>query len=168
MSVNHTQCAAIDRLSKIVKICYISDMKIPRSKSEFQKWLKAEIAKLNDPEPDENQYHEAVAAIRNAGRLAIALELPEVAKICEGVRTQAIGLPIAQRILTECLNATKDEEFLTVKEAADRLKCSVRTVYEMVRSGRLRAQRTGKGRGAIRIAPADLQNIGPTRRLRHL
>jgi excisionase family DNA binding protein len=144
-------------------------MKIPRSKAEFRKWLRAEIAKLDDPEPDENQLYEAVAAIRNAGRLAIALELPKVAEICEGVRTQAVALPVAQRILTECLNATKDDEFLTVKEAADRLKCSVRTVYEMVRSGRLHAQRPGKGRGAIRIASADLQKIvGPTRRLRHL
>jgi excisionase family DNA binding protein len=143
-------------------------MKIPRTKPEFQKWLRAEIAKLDDPEPEENQFSEAVAAIRNAGRLAIALELPEVAKICEGVRTQSLALPVAQRILTECLNATKDDDYLTVQEAADRLKCSVRTVYEMVRSGRLHAQRAGKGRGAIRIAPADLKNIGPTRRLRHL
>jgi excisionase family DNA binding protein len=146
-------------------------MKIPRSKAEFQKWLRAEIVRLDDPEPDENQYYDAVAAIRNAGRLAIALELPKVAEICEGVRTQALALSVAQRILTECLNATKDDEsleFLTVKEVADRLKCSERTVYEMVRSGRLHAQRAGKGRGAIRITAADLQNIGPVRHLRHL
>lgn len=143
-------------------------MKIPRSKPEFQKWLKAEIAKLDDPEPEENQLYEAVAAIRNAGRLAIALELPEVAKICEGVRTQALRLPVAQRILTECLNAIEDDDYLTVKEAADRLKCSERTVYDLVRSGRLHAQRLGKGRGAIRIASADLKNIGPVRHLRHL
>jgi excisionase family DNA binding protein len=144
-------------------------MKIPRSKPEFQKWLKAEIAKLGVPQAQqEEQYYDTVATIRNAGRLAIAVELPKVAEICEGVRTQALGRRVARRILTECLNATKDDEFLTVKETAERLKCSVRTVYEMVRTGRLHAQRAGKGRGAIRIASADLQNIGPTRRLRHL
>jgi len=144
-------------------------MKIPRSKAEFQKWLRAEIAGLGVPQRQrEEQYYDTVATVRNAGRLAIALELPKVAEICEGVRTQALGRPVARRILTECLDATKDDEFLTVKETADRLKCSVRTVYEMVRSGRLHSQRTGKGRGAIRIASADLQNIGPVRHLRHL
>ncbi len=143
-------------------------MKIPRTKTEFRKWLKAEIASFDDPEPDEGECYAAVTSIRNAGRLAIALELPKVAEICEGVHTQALALPVARRILTECLNAIDDDEFLTVKETADRLKCSVRTVYEMVRSGRLHAQRAGKGRGAIRIASADLQSIGPTRHLRHL
>ena len=143
-------------------------MKIPRSRAEFRKWLKAEITKLDDPEPDEQQCYEALAAIRNAGRLAVALELPKVAEISDGVHTQAIALPVAQRILTECLNAIKDDDALSVKEAAERMKCSVRTVYEMVRAGRLHAQRLGKGRGAIRIASEDLQNIGPIRRLRHL
>ena len=85
-----------------------------------------------------------------------------------GVKGQALGPPVARRILTECLNAIGDDEYLTVKETAERMKCSERTVYELVRSGRLHAQRLGKGRGAIRIAPADLQNIGPVRRLRHL
>jgi excisionase family DNA binding protein len=142
-------------------------MKVPRSTAEFRKWLRGEIAKLDDPEPDENQYYDAVDAIRNAGRLAIALELPKVAKICECVRTPALGLSIAQRILTECL-VTLEPETLTVSEAAERLRVSVRTVYELVRTGRLHAQRLGNGRGTIRIAPADLQNIGPARRLRHL
>ena len=140
-------------------------MKIPRSKAEFRKWLKAEIAAFNEPEPDVGQEYATVASIRNAGRLAIALELPKVAEICEGVRALALGPPVARRILTECLNTIEDDDYLTVKETAERMKCSERTVYELVR---LHAQRLGKGRGAIRIAPADLQNIGPVRRLRHL
>jgi excisionase family DNA binding protein len=106
--------------------------------------------------------------IQNAGRLGIALELPKVAEICDGIHMEAIALNVAQRVLTECLNAIGDDEYMTVKEVADKIKCSERTVYELVRSGRLHAQRLGKGRGAIRIASADLQNIGPVRRLRHL
>ena len=43
--------------------------------------------------------------IRNAHRLAIALEQPAVAAICERVTTPALALPAAQRVLTECLNA---------------------------------------------------------------
>ena len=67
------------------------------------------------------------------------------------------------------LDHAPQPEFLTVKEAAARLNVSARTVYDLVRSGRLHAQRIGNGRGAIRIAPADLANISqPSRRLRHL
>ena len=95
-------------------------MKIPRSKPEFRKWLKAEIAAFAEPEPDVGQEIATVASIRNAGRLAIALELPKVAEICEGVHTQALGPPVARRILTECLNAIEDDEYLTVKETAEK------------------------------------------------
>ena len=47
-------------------------------------------------------------------------------------------------------------ESLTVKQAADRLGVSARTVYDLVECGRLKCQRIGKGRGTIRIRPADL------------
>jgi excisionase family DNA binding protein len=147
-------------------------MKIPRTIPEFRHWLCAEIAEIGQwlddvLEPQENLFDEAAATIRNAYRLAIALEQPAVAAICDRVRTPALALPTAQRILTECLNALENDS-LTVKEAAQHLCVSERTVYDLVRSGRLRGRRVGNGRGIIRIAPADLANIGPTRRLRHL
>jgi excisionase family DNA binding protein len=144
-------------------------MRIPRNVSEFRKWLRAEIAALDNPPEDPLPICEdAARALKNARRIAIALELPDVAKVCEKVTTPALALPIAQRLLTKCLTLLPADT-LTVKEAAQRLKVSERTVYDLVRSGRLHAQRVGKGRGAIRIAPADLANIGqPTRRLRHL
>jgi excisionase family DNA binding protein len=147
-------------------------MKIPRTISEFRRWLRAEIATIeqwrDSPELDENLFTEAVSIIRNAHRLAIALEQPAVAAICERIRTPALGLSKAQRVLTECLNAVQSDS-LTVKEAAQHLGVSTRTVYDLVRSGRLNAQRVGNGRGIIRIAPADLANISqPSRRLRHL
>ena len=147
------------------------NMKIPRTVPEFRRWLQAEIATLgrwiDDPEIQENFFYDAVGMIRNAQRLAIALEQPAVAAICEPVNTRALALPVAQRLLTECLDALEND-FLTVREAAQHLSASPRTVYDMVRSGRLKAQHVGKGRGNIRIAPADLANIAPTRRLRHL
>jgi excisionase family DNA binding protein len=146
-------------------------MKIPRTIPEFRRWLRAEIATLgrwiDAPEIEENLFFDAVSIIRNARRLSIALEQPAVAAICERIKTPALALPTAQRILTECLNALTSDS-LTVGEAAQHLGLSQRTVYDLVRSGRLRAARIGNGRGAIRIAPADLGNIGPTRRLRHL
>ena len=146
-------------------------MKIPRTVPEFRRWLRAEIATLgrwiDDPDIQENLFTEAVGMIRNAHRLAIALEQPAVAAICERVTTPALALPVAQRRLTECLNALQSD-LLTVNEAAQHLSVSERSVYDLVRSGRLKAHRVGKGRGIIRIAPVDLANIGPTRRLRHL
>lgn len=48
-------------------------------------------------------------------------------------------------------------DWLTVKQAADRLNVSARTVYDLCEMGRLRCQRVGIGRGTIRIRPADLE-----------
>jgi len=145
-------------------------MKIPRTVAEFRKWLQAEIAELGsflETDPEENQFWDAAAAVKNARRLAIALELPVVAKLCN-ITTSAYPVTKAQQILTECLAALDADDMLTVKQTAERLQVSERTVYALVRSGRLHAQRLGNGRGTIRIAPADLQHIGPTRKLRHL
>ena len=51
---------------------------------------------------------------------------------------------------------TPTANVLTVKETAERLGVSQRTIYDLIESGRLRAQRIGIGRGTIRIRPTDL------------
>jgi excisionase family DNA binding protein len=145
-------------------------MKIPRNVAEFRRWLQAEIAELGtflETDPEENQFEDAAIAVKNARRLAIALELPAIAKLCD-ITTRAYSVTKARQILTECVAALDADDALTVQQAAERLLVSVRTIYSLVRSGRLHAQRLGSGRGTIRIAPADLANIGPTRKLRHL
>ena len=68
------------------------------------------------PELQENLFSDAVSIIRNAHRLAIALEQPAVAAICQRVKTPALALPIAQRVLTECRNALQSD-WPTVKES---------------------------------------------------
>ncbi len=45
---------------------------------------------------------------------------------------------------------------MTVKQAAERLEVSSATVYALVASGRLRCNRIGIGRGAIRISEEQL------------
>jgi excisionase family DNA binding protein len=50
------------------------------------------------------------------------------------------------------------EEFLTVPEAAERLRVSANRVYELVRDKRLPSFRAGRG-GAIRIKASDLGKI---------
>ncbi len=47
---------------------------------------------------------------------------------------------------------------LTVKQAAERLNVSPRTVYDLIDAGQLPCQRIGTGRGTIRVHPADLDN----------
>jgi excisionase family DNA binding protein len=52
---------------------------------------------------------------------------------------------------------TPKPELLTVKQAADTLAVSIRTIYDLCDSGRLPCQRIGLGRGTIRIRPSDLE-----------
>lgn len=65
----------------------------PRSIAGFRRWLRAEIAELADDWPDENQFREAGASIREARRIALALDRPDVAKICY-IRTGAVALAV--------------------------------------------------------------------------
>jgi hypothetical protein len=88
-------------------------MRIPRTIPEFRHWLRGEIAAIGEwidaPEPQENLFSDAVSIIRNAHRLAIALEQPAVAAICEQIKTPALALPRAQRVLSQCLNALEGD-----------------------------------------------------------
>ena len=40
---------------------------------------------------------------------------------------------------------------MTVRQAAERMECSISTVYALVGAGRIKCNRIGLGRGAIRI-----------------
>ncbi len=45
---------------------------------------------------------------------------------------------------------------LTVKQTAERLNVSQNTIYSLISNGKIPCHRIGLGRGAIRIAEADL------------
>ena len=74
---------------------------------------------IDDPEVQENLFTDAAGMIRNAQRLAIALEQPAIAAICERVTTPSLALPVAQCVPTECLNALQKDR-RRVNEAAQR------------------------------------------------
>jgi len=134
--------------------------------NEYRKWLRAEIAALTDPEPDLPMCEGAAATVREAGRRAAACGLPALAQRCN-IKTVALALPVARVLLAECLAATEGKgDLLTVREAAGRLGVSSKTIYALVAAGKLRHQRVGNGRGAIRIRPADLDRTVETPRLR--
>ena len=151
-------------------------MKIPRSIPEYRRFLEQELAEVNEfvglSDIPLDVCEGFANMVRNIGRLATSLGLWQTAARCNKCRTSHLGVRTARQAILDALADLDDApqpDFLTVKEAAARLKVSERSVYDLVRSGRLHASRIGNGRGAIRIAPADLGNISqPSRRLRHL
>jgi excisionase family DNA binding protein len=73
---------------------------------------------------------------------------------------QALKNPTLEEVrlfLTEAIASSKSD-YLTVKEAAGHLGIALRTVYALCRSGELRHQRYGKGRGTIRITREALDD----------
>jgi excisionase family DNA binding protein len=100
--------------------------------------------------------------------------------ICEQISLKAgkMGLPElvvkdistiheARKYIATCLQACQSD-LLTVKEISQKLNISARTIYDLVRAGRLKCQRIGKGRGVIRFRPTDLENFRAPTGLRHL
>ncbi len=53
---------------------------------------------------------------------------------------------------------------LTVKQVAERLNCSIATVYSLIDSGTLACVRIGSRGGGIRVTPEDLQAFIESRR----
>lgn len=45
----------------------------------YKRWLTRQIQALDEPNPDEQSFHDAVATIREAGRIAIDLDRPDIA-----------------------------------------------------------------------------------------
>lgn len=96
------------------------------------------------------------------------------------LRAAALGAPVeAEALLTprEALARVgrllthfhSQQEWLNAQQAADLLGVGLQTVYDLVNSGRLPAQRFGKGRGTVRIRRADLQLPDASdRSLKHL
>jgi excisionase family DNA binding protein len=49
------------------------------------------------------------------------------------------------------------DQLLTIKDVATRLKIGRTTAYTLVEDGEIPARRIGKGRGTLRVKPADLE-----------
>jgi excisionase family DNA binding protein len=53
-----------------------------------------------------------------------------------------------------------DTEYLTMKEAADILKFSIRTIQRYIKDGRIRAFKLGKGqRASVRIKASEIVRL---------
>ena len=131
----------------------------------FRKWLKAQIACFDDDTDVAcDRADETVPIIREAGRIAVELGLPDVARHCATVTTSMLALPVAQLVLCECMamlpKPIPDGTTLTVTEAARLLKVNRDKVLGWINAGRLRAANVSKGfRPRWRISQRDLDTF---------
>lgn len=128
------------------------------NKHEYSQWLQAEIAELDGPDaPDICE--SAANVVREARRIAQSLGYPDLIPRCP---VDLLALATARDILSRALAAIDPPNSgpLTVKQAAERLGVSPKTIYELVASGKLRDQRIGR---AIRINPRELDGLNDTR-----
>jgi excisionase family DNA binding protein len=135
-------------------------MKEPKTRADFARWLQETIAFLDslirhgvpDRTPANGQFFQEVV---------VGETMQELARLAARFGYEVEELPTdptkALVVVGRLLEQVKPRpDLLTVKQAAERLNVSIRTVYDLCDNGRLRCQRIGVGRGTIRIRPADL------------
>ena len=126
---------------------------------KFKRWLKATIRDWDD-DRDIDRADETVEAIHEAGKRAIDLGLPDIARRCQQVTTTMLALPAARVVLCECLTMLPKSESLTPPQVAKMLKVNPDKVLNWIRAGKLHAVNvTAKpgGRPRYRIAMGDVE-----------
>jgi len=133
------------------------------TKQEFVRWLQLEIAGLDHPEPDTAMCESAADSVRRARLVAQSLGYADLVPPC----AELISLPNARAVLARCLAAIDPPASgpLTVKQAAERMGVSPKTIYDLIDKGRLRCSRIGR---AIRIEPRDLAMGTEETKYKHL
>jgi hypothetical protein len=53
---------------------------MPRTVPAFRRWFRKEIEWLDDPEPDEQQFYDAVGIIRDARRITVNVSMRAVTR----------------------------------------------------------------------------------------
>lgn len=144
---------------------YACNMREPKTKTDLPRWLASEADFLENlihyGKPDTPERFFQDVAVRET--------MQDVRRVCARHGIDVAGdTPLAMTTdprealiqvgrLLDQLNPQPD--LLTVKQVAEQLNVSPRTVYDLVESGRLRCSRVGKERGTIRIRPEDLDRI---------
>jgi excisionase family DNA binding protein len=125
-------------------------MRTPKTLSDLPRYLREQydtVAHL-DRLADFYTGLEVAEIVNAAQRAALQFGAPGVA---DPLTTATIreGLELIGKL---CAWSEPQPHALTVKQAADRLGVSARTIYDLVESGLLPCQRIGTGRGTIRVA----------------
>jgi excisionase family DNA binding protein len=132
------------------------------NRQEFSKWLQTNIL-LNNPDPDECIAEWASNLVSEARRFAQSLGWPDLIRPCGRLTSQDDARDLLSRALAVVDPPATGP--LTVKQAAERLGVSPKTVYDLIEKGRLRCIRIGR---AIRIWPSDLEMGTQEARYKHL
>ena len=131
-----------------------------KTRQQFETWLHQQMILMepldDTPKPDKKKCREVA---RMAGKIAARQKLGgdpvRMGREVEGPEDCLALLADCLRLLQ--LNETEQEPAtMTVAQAARRLGCSERTLYDMVRDNRIGHYRVGSGRGTIRFRPEDL------------
>lgn len=131
-----------------------------KTRQQFEAWLHQQMIPMepldDTPKPDLEKCREVA---RMAGKIAARHKLGgdpvRMGREVEGPEDCLALLADCLRLLQ--LNETEQEPVtMTVAQAARRLGCSERTLYDMVRDNRIGHYRVGSGRGSIRFRPEDL------------
>src|SRR4029453_17086381 len=97
-----------------------------------------------------NKVYSAIGAVkRSSGRLATRISglwvnlgrKPEIA--CNFVKRKPTG-DTRRGSLIECVHAVMEEGFLTTEEVLDYLQVNLRTVYRLIKAGKIPAVRVGR------------------------
>jgi excisionase family DNA binding protein len=145
-------------------------MKLPKTRADLPRRLREQFDLLQHVDwlglSDHAKFDgfDVAALVNECQRVTCGFGAPLVSAEQTDTSVRA-GLEIIGKLLAW---AEPEPEALTVKQAADRLGVSLRTVYDLVKCGRLKCQRIGTGRGTIRIRPFDLERLTVDTGLKHL
>jgi excisionase family DNA binding protein len=132
---------------------------------QFEAWLHRQMIRMEplDDSMSKPGLEECLDVARRAGKLAGIFRLGG-----EPYRSlsEIQGPADCFSMLADCLQLLgaepepeqpeQEPATMTVAQAARRLGCSERTLYDMVRDDRIGHYRVGSGRGSIRFRPEDL------------
>jgi excisionase family DNA binding protein len=134
-----------------------------KTRSQYRDWLHRQMVRMepldDTPKPAETEC-EKVARV--AGKLGARHGLGGA------VVRRATTSEEVLRLLADCLRLLNEapepeQDTLTVREAAQRLGCSERSLYDLVRHGRIGHYRVGR---SIRFRPDDLADYQQDSRVR--
>jgi excisionase family DNA binding protein len=140
-----------------------------KTRAQYTDWLHRQMVRMepldDTPKPDQATCEKvATIAGKMAARHGLGGEPYRQATKVEGPEDVLSLLADCLRLLNETPEPPTTGG-LTVAQAATRLGCSQRSLYDMVGDGRISHYRVGGGRGSIRFRPEDLADYQQSTRL---
>lgn len=125
---------------------------------DYRHWLQDAIQGCESQDADAPHYDHCGSVIRQAGRIALQLGLPNIYRLCR-VRPGPLASETARIILAECLAAlpTRPRETITIEELQTITGWSRTTIWRRRVEGKLPEPRTEGGK--LYWLHSDLEGI---------